>query len=70
MNDIGPRICQIINEHNSNVSEFARLIGVNRLTVQRWINGQRCIHSGNITAINNAWPDVDLHWLLTGKIAP
>ena len=60
------RLCQIINDHGSNVSEFARLIGVNRLTVQRWINGQKVINSENLARIAEAWTDVNLHWLLTG----
>lgn len=61
------RICKIIDDHGSNVSEFAKMINVNRLTVQRWINGQRVMHTGNITEIYRIWPDVDLHWLLTGE---
>lgn len=60
------RLCQVINDHGSNVSELARGIEVNRLTVHRWINGQRIMHTGNLCKIAELWSDVDLHWLITG----
>lgn len=61
------RLCQIINDHNSNVAEFARMIGANRLTVHRWINGKREPLIKYLRAIQKEWPDVNLHWLITGE---
>lgn len=61
------RLCQIINEHDSNVAELARGIGVARVTITRWIKGTRDPFSSNLRKIAEFWPDVNLHWLITGE---
>lgn len=61
------RLCQIINDHNSNVAELARILGVARRSVHRWINGQQEPMVKYLRIIAQEWPDVDLHWLITGE---
>jgi DNA-binding transcriptional regulator YiaG len=61
------RICQIINDHNSNVAEFARLLGTARRSVHRWINGSQEPMVKYLRRIVEFWPDVNLHWLITGE---
>jgi DNA-binding transcriptional regulator YiaG len=60
------RINKIIDDHNSDVSAFARGIGVPRVTVTRWLKGRSVPGSKNLAAIAAFWPDVCLHWLVTG----
>jgi hypothetical protein len=62
------RICQIINDHNSDVSKFARGIGAPRVTITRWIKGRSLPGSIYLRRIAKFWPDVDLHWLITGEL--
>ena len=61
------RICQIITDHGYTVAQYARAIGVNRLTVHRWINGKREPLILYLHRTHELWPDVDLHWLITGE---
>jgi transcriptional regulator with XRE-family HTH domain len=61
------RLCQIINDHHSNVAEIARLLGVARRSVHRWINGSQEPMTKYLRRIAEFWPDVDLHWLITGE---
>jgi transcriptional regulator with XRE-family HTH domain len=61
------RICQIITDHNFTVAQYAREIGVDRLTVHRWINGKREPLILYLHRTHTLWPDVDLHWLITGE---
>jgi hypothetical protein len=61
------RLCEVINSHGSNVKAFAESIGVARRSVHRWINGSQepmPIYLHRTVAL---WPDVDLHWLITGE---
>ena len=60
------RLCQIINDHGSNVAQLARDVGVARRSIHRWINGSQEPMPKYLHKINRIWPDVDLHWLLTG----
>lgn len=62
------RLCQIINDHHSTISELARGIGVPRITINRWIKGDRDPLVSNMVKISKFWPDVDLHYLLTGEL--
>lgn len=61
------RLCQIINDHNSNVAEFARGIRVWRRSIHRWLNGTQEPNARYLRRIVEFWPDVDLHWLITGE---
>lgn len=61
------RLCQIINEHNSNVAELSRLLGVARRSIHRWINGTQEPMVKYLRKITQVWPDVNLHWLITGE---
>ena len=60
------RIAQIITEHNSTVSILARGIQVQRVSITRWINGSQQPNSIYLRRIADFWPDVDLHYLVTG----
>jgi len=64
---VNVRLCQIINDHGSNVAQLSRDIGVARRSIHRWINGTQEPMTRYLRRINHIWPDVDLHWLITGK---
>jgi transcriptional regulator with XRE-family HTH domain len=61
------RLVQIINSHDCTVAELAILMGITRSPIFRWINGKCVPTTDSLIKLQEVWPDVDLHWLITGK---
>ena len=61
------RLCHIINVHGFDTSQFARGIGVSKVTVNRWIAGKHEPLPVHLRKIVELWPKTDLHWLITGE---
>lgn len=72
MDSINIRIQELINKlTKGNKSQFAKAIGIKAQSIQQYINEKQSLPSAEVlTAILNAYPEVNIRWLLTGKGEP
>ena len=61
------RLVKLMELLNMSPTQFAVAIGVQRATLQHIISGRNEPSLKIIMAIHNAFPDVELEWLLSGK---
>jgi SOS-response transcriptional repressor LexA len=51
-------------------TSFAKAIGVEQVTLSRYLNGSRSVSLDVVNAILNTFPDVSAEWLLRGQDVP
>ncbi len=61
------RIKTIIDHYDLNVSAFADTIGVQRSSISHLLNGRNKPSLDFVLKLVEAYPEVDLYWLLQGK---
>lgn len=61
------RIKNIIDHHDLSVSAFADTIGVQRSSISHLLNGRNKPSLDFVLKLVEAYPEVDLYWLLQGK---
>lgn len=64
--NFGERLKQIRNSHSMTHQDFAESLGITRLTVIRYENGERFPDAQFLLALHEKY-FVDINWLLTGK---
>ena len=65
--DIASRIKTIIDHYGLSVSAFADVIGVQRSSISHLLNGRNKPSLDFVMKLVDAYPEVDLYWLLQGK---
>lgn len=65
--DIALRIKTIIDHYGLSVSAFADVIGVQRSSISHLLNGRNKPSLDFVMKLVDAYPEVDLYWLLQGK---
>ena len=63
---IQKRVKAVIEHTGLNDSAFAKKIGVQQMTLWRQLNDQRKLSLETITAIVEAFPEIDANWLIKG----
>ncbi|MEW2922012.1 helix-turn-helix transcriptional regulator [Muricauda sp. ANG21] len=61
------RIKTIIEHYDISVSAFAESIGVQRSSISHLLNGRNKPSLDFVLKLTDAYPDVDLYWLLQGR---
>lgn len=61
------RLIAILEEKKLSVSQFADAAGIQRATFHHIISGRNNPSLDILIKIHNAYPDIDLNWLLTGE---
>lgn len=61
------RLKQFIDYKQLNILKFSEKIGINEGTIRKIINDNSGIQSKNLEKIANAFPELNLHWLITGR---
>lgn len=61
------RILQLIELFNMTPTQFAQSVGIQRATLQHILSGRNEPSLKIVMAIHNAFPDIELEWLLYGK---
>lgn len=67
MEEIANRIRQLLQSRNLSVNAFSKLIGMEQVTVNRQLNGQRSPSLTLVCAILSHFTDVSAEWLLRGR---
>lgn len=65
--DIALRIKTIIDHYGLSVSAFADVIGVQRSSISHLLNGRNKPSLDFVMKLVDAYPEVDLYWLLQAK---
>lgn len=66
-NTINTRISNVINASNKNVREFAKIAGIPQTTLNEAATMNKDIRVSLIQKIANAYPEISLDWLISGK---
>lgn len=61
------RLKQFIDYKQLNILKFSEKISVNESTIRKIINDNSGIQSKNLEKIANSFPELNLHWLITGR---
>lgn len=61
------RLHKIIESHSLSASAFADKIGVQRSSISHILSGRNKPSLDFVMKVVNAFPDVELYWLLNGK---
>lgn len=61
------RLKKIIDYYSESASSFSEKIGVQRSSTSHILSGRNKPSLDFVTKVLNAYPDVDLYWLLNGK---
>lgn len=61
------RLKQFIDYKQLNTLKFSKEINVTEGTIRKIINDNSGIQSKNLEKIANAFPELNLHWLITGR---
>ena len=62
------RLQKILEDKNLNASAFARSIDVKKSNLSHIISGRNNPSTDFFIKINKTYPEIDLNWLITGKI--
>ncbi len=61
------RLKQFIDYKQLNILKFSKEINVTEGTIRKIINDNSGIQSKNLEKIANTFPELNLHWLITGR---
>lgn len=64
---IGQRLKELLLRYNMTNRDFSELVTVKEKQVSNWINGVSDIKPKGFFEIKEVFPDLNLHWLLTGE---
>lgn len=64
---IQERLKAVIAYSGLNDSAFAKRIGMQQITLWRQLNDQRKVSLETISAVADAFPEIDANWLLRGN---
>ena len=65
--EFGQRLKSIRESKKLTQAKMSEIFGVSRVTISNWENAEHA-PIDVIMKINELYPDVDLHWLLTGEL--
>lgn len=65
--DMRERLLELMNQLNMSPTEFASAIGASRTTIQHIMSGRNEPSLKIITSVYEAFPSVDIKWLLKGE---
>ena len=61
------RIQRILDYYNLSIYAFSQKIGISDGTIRKILSENTTIRSDNLVKISQNFPDINLHWLLTGQ---
>lgn len=61
------RLQQVINYYGLSVSKFSTEIGISKSTIHKILTSNTSIQSNNLQKLAEKFPDINLHWLITGR---
>lgn len=61
------RISQVFKHLNLSQAEFERLSGLGNGALTGLIKSDKNVYSNTLTKVSNAFPDLNMNWLLTGS---
>ena len=61
------RIKKVIEKSGKSDSSFAKLIGLQQMTLWRQLNGERKLSLETVTAVLSVFPEISAEWLLRGE---
>ena len=64
---VSERLRQFLEVRKISQGELARRFGVTKQTVNGWCTGATLISTKHLIEISEAWPELDMDWLITGR---
>ena len=65
--EFSQRLQKVIDFHDESASSFAEKIGVQRSSISHVLSGRNKPSLDFVMKVLNAYPNVELYWLLNGK---